>query len=434
MAQAVGGWLLALLLLAGCADSRRAETEQCLRALAALEPSPVVALRVELPVEAPDSVVLHYHTDAGPSWQTCSFTRSGLLDRTVDLVAVRSSEAGELSPIGLFLLKSYGLGVVAVAEATADRLGSSRYLLQQLVNAVTPAAIYALLAIGYALIYGIIGRINLAFGEATSLGAYAALSGLVMATTTAPLPLALALGLGLGMALLAGGALGGLMARLVFLPAGRRGSQAALIATIGVALVLSEGLRLLSGSRQHWLPPVAAEPLVAWQGVTLGVGQAIVAGLALVLGAGTLLLLRRTGFGRAYRACADDLAMAALAGVDPGRTIACACLLGSALAGAAGFVVALHYGVIGFATGTLLGLKALTAAVVGGIGSAGGAALGGVLIGVLETLWAAYLPGDYRDVALFTLLALTLALRPHGLLGQPAPAEHLGLSRGRPVA
>ena len=152
--------------------------------------------------------------------------------------------------------------------------------------------------------------------------------------------------------------------------------------------------------------------------------QLALAALALAVIAGLVLLLRRSAFGRAYRACADDPGAAALVGVNVDRTTRQACVLGSVLAAVAGFVLVAHYGVVSFTMGTLLGLKALTAAVVGGIGSVPGAALGGVLIGMFESLWAGYLPGAYREVALFVVLALALAFRPDGLLGQPASSQN----------
>jgi branched-chain amino acid transport system permease protein len=160
-------------------------------------------------------------------------------------------------------------------------------------------------------------------------------------------------------------------------------------------------------------------------------GQALLALLALVTVATVILTLRRSAFGRRYRACADDPGAAALMGVDVDRTLRDACLLGSALAGIAGFVVAGRYGLATFSMGTLWGFKALAAAIVGGIGSVPGAALGGLLIGLLEGLWAAYLPSGYREVAVFILLAVVLALRPNGLFGQRAAIDNPAIWRER---
>lgn len=140
--------------------------------------------------------------------------------------------------------------------------------------------------------------------------------------------------------------------------------------------------------------------------------------LVAVLFAGLQIsVMRGQPFGRAWRACADDAGMAALCGVNVGRTISRTFVVSGAYAGIAGAIIAIHYGGVGFTMGTILGFKALTAAVVGGIGSLSGAMLGGLLVGAVETLWSAYLPVAGRDIAVFALLAFVLVLRPHGLLG-----------------
>jgi branched-chain amino acid transport system permease protein len=224
---------------------------------------------------------------------------------------------------------------------------------------------------------------------------------------------------------------------LVVRPLLRRTSQAFLVASLGLSLAMSEGMRLAQGSRGQWLPPGLARPVHLWQpadggaSVAASAGGLLAAALATAAFLGIGYLLRRTAFGRAWRACADDPGAAALVGVDTDRTAREASQLAGACATLAGAVVALHYGIVGFDAGLLLGFKALTAAVVGGIGSPTGAALGGALIGLIETLWAAYLPGAWREVAIFGLLAATLVLRPHGLLGQPSGRENPMLWRGR---
>jgi branched-chain amino acid transport system permease protein len=216
----------------------------------------------------------------------------------------------------------------------------------------------------------------------------------------------------------------------VFRPLQQRSSQALLIATIGLAITLGEALRLLTGSRQRWLQPFFTEPFTAGA-IVVNPGQIGLAGLALTAIVAVIVGLHRTAFGRAYRACADDPGAAALVGVDIASVTRWTCVGGGMLAAIAGFVVATHYGIVSFAMGTLWGLKALTAAVVGGIGSVPGAALGGVLIGLVESLWAGYLPSDYKEVAVFAVLATMLALRPNGLFGQTAAADNPMLWRSR---
>ena len=220
------------------------------------------------------------------------------------------------------------------------------------------------------------------------------------------------------------GAIHGLVTeRLVFRPLREVPSQAPLIATLGLAIFLQEALRLLQGADDRWVQPVfsGAHQLSAAPGfaLTVNTSQMIVVALAVMLYAALWLLMARTGFGRAVRACADDVAMAALCGVNVERTTALIFALGAAYAAIAGFVVLLRYGGASFYDGFLLGFKALTAAIVGGIGSVPGAMLGGLLIGALESFWAGYLNLAYRDVAIFALLAVVLIWRPHGLFGEP---------------
>lgn len=387
------------------------------------DPPPIV------PSPDPNEVVLRYRLEAsdlpmGEQRIHCRFAAPGADAHPLELAALRTERSGELSAAALFFLDRYVLKHVSL-QGFAPPAGPLAYLLQQLANAVAPAAIYALLATGYALIYGITGRLNLAFGDFTTVGAFAAVNGLVLAGLTSLAVLPASASLGLAFATATGAALGFVLHALVFAPLQRRSSQALLIATIGLAIVTSEGLRLLGRSRQIWLPPFLEQPLdILPTDVTVSLGQTVLALLAALTVGGVLVLLRRTAFGRCYRACADDVEAAALVGVDTDRTLRLACVLGSAVAGVAGFVVAMRYGIVTFGMGTTWGFKALAAAIIGGIGSVSGAALGGVLVGLLEGLWAGYLPGVYREIALFALLALMLAIRPHGLFGAPTAAEN----------
>ncbi len=420
---------LVLTLLAACTSSELARVRICEQALEALIPGVVPLGHETAPGE---TIMVSYPEALTRQTLVCHFATQGLESDGLDLVSVVLPRTGPISPITLFLLKTYGLGLAD--KPTATRLTAWAFLAQQLINALAPAAIYALLATGYALIYGITGRINLAFGEFATVGAFAALSGILVATSglgAGSTGMALA---GLLFAALTGAALGAVLYGMIFRPLQQRGSQALLIATIGLGIALSEALRLLAGSRQRWLQPFFTQPLALDGGsrIVVNLGQILLAALALAAVGAVAWLLSRTAFGRGFRACAEDPAAAALVGVNVDRTVALTCVLGSTLAAVAGFVIAAHYGIVGFAMGALWGFKALTAAVVGGIGSVPGAALGGVLIGLLETLWGGYLPGTYREVAVFALLALMLALRPNGLFGGPAAADNPALWRARP--
>jgi branched-chain amino acid transport system permease protein len=331
----------------------------------------------------------------------------------------------------VFLLRRYWLDLyeaqastgVGPAEHAPSWSRELLYFLQLALNGISVGCFYGLLAIGYTLVYAIIGRINLAFGEIAMVGAYTtfiAVTALALGGVGA-LPLALLVVL---LVIAAVGAVHGLVTeRLVFRPLREVPSQAPLIATLGLAIFLQEALRLLQGAQDRWVQPIfsTAHQLGGAIGFTLAVStsQLIIVGLAVVLYAGLWLLMGRTSFGRAARACADDVAMAGLCGVNVERTTALIFCLGAAYAAVAGMVVLLRYGGATFHDGFILGFKALSAAIIGGIGSVPGAMLGGLLIGALEALWAGYLASAYKDVAIFGLLAAVLIWRPQGLFGEP---------------
>jgi branched-chain amino acid transport system permease protein len=213
--------------------------------------------------------------------------------------------------------------------------------------------------------------------------------------------------------------------RAIFRPLRGASSQAPLIATIGLALFLREFMRLAQGSRDRWLQPIITKPylLVAGEDYTVSVStaQIEIVVLTVALSAGICVLLTRSDFGRRYRACCDDLRMARLLGVNVDRTVIIAFGLSAVFAGAAGAIIALYYGTVSAYMGMTIGFKALVAAVIGGIGSIAGAMFGGLLIGLLESFWSAYITLAYRDVVIFGLLAVGLIFRPAGLLGQPKP-------------
>jgi branched-chain amino acid transport system permease protein len=293
------------------------------------------------------------------------------------------------------------------------------YALQQLVAGLPKIATFGLLAAAYALVFGLVGRINLAFGEIAAVGAAATTSGVaLMGSLGLPDPIA-GIGLGLVLALFAAGLHGLVGARLTV--GGTRGGQAALIATIGLSVALMEYLRLVRGPVEAWVPPILNEtwPLArAGSFVVTVTPVGLAASMVGLLAAALLLwLVAATAFGRAWRAYADDPTAAAMVGVDGGRLLNRTLALASALAGLAGFLVVVQYGSLGYADGFQLGLKALVGAVLGGIGSVPGALLGGLAIGIFEVAWSALLPIEGRDIAVYAALIAFLVFRPGGLLG-----------------
>jgi len=362
----------------------------------------------------------------------CGFGGTSFERDRLDLVAVET-EAGRLGLARLTFLKRY----LADAEVSAapppsgeqarTLSAATAYALQQLINAIALAAVYALLATAYSLIYGLAGRINLAFGEIALLGAYGAIGG-VAAIVALGIGDAFA---GLALALLLAGVIAGswsvVIGRLVIAPlhARFRLGQPILIATAAVALTISEFMRLTQGPRERWAPPVFNQPLALARAqdfvVTVTPMQIVVAALGLAAAGSVLLLLWRTRFGRAWRAFADDPGTAALFGVDGDKLFATTFLIAGLLAGLAGWVVAAYYGNVSHSFGALLGLKALVAAVVGGIGSVPGAFLGGICVALVEALWSAYFDISVRDIVVFALLIVVFVLRPGGLLGFAGP-------------
>jgi branched-chain amino acid transport system permease protein len=423
--------VLACLLVGACGGPDLEQVDVCARLIPALDGR---AIAIDRESAAEGAITLRYHaTDArgheSDHWITCRFAGRGLQQDRLRLTAVSTDRQGELSPVALFMLREYWLGryeaQARVSGQDAPGETSVRrqllYLLQLCVHAATLGCIYGLLAIGYTLVYGIIGRINLAFGEIAMVGAYATFLGVAILALLDVTFLPLALLLVLLAAAACGAAHGLVIERVVFRPLRHALSQAPLIATIGLAIVLQEYLRLTQGAGERWIQPVlaAAHALASGDGfvVALSTTQILILLLVPCLYGALWLLMRRSRFGRAARACADDARMAALCGVDIDRTIALTFVLGAGYAGIAGFVILLRYGGVGFYDGFLLGFKALTAAIIGGIGSVPGAMLGGLLLAAWETLWAGYLSVAYKDVAVFGLLAVALIWRPGGLLG-----------------
>ena len=370
-----------------------------------------------------------------PHRVSCLFAAAGSQkpDPALGLAALLTSvvtDDGAIGPLRLHLLKQNWIarGVAGASDpAPYATLGAvpraPRWLVsvtQNFVSALPIISIYALLAAAYALVYGLVGRINLAFGELTVLSGYGAFLGFAVlggGGSTLGIGLVGALVFGLYTGLANGAALG----RWLLAPLVGRPGQHVLIATIGLSMFWSELVRLSQGSSNRWMGPVFNRPLALMRDgdyvVTVTPMALILPLVAGAAGVALLLLMQRTRFGRRWRAFADDPKAAALLGVDPQRLIQITMLAASACAALAGILTTLYYGGVGFSGGQLVGLKALIAAVLGGIGSVPGALLGGIVLGLAETIWSALFQIEYRDPAIFVALVLLLALRPEGLMG-----------------
>jgi branched-chain amino acid transport system permease protein len=296
--------------------------------------------------------------------------------------------------------------------------------LQQLVNGLTLGSIYALVALGYTMVYGILGLINFAHGEVVMIGALTALA--VINPLIGVLPGPLVVLIGLAVAALVCMLLGFAIERIAYRPLRNAPRLAPLITAIGVSIVLQQLAMIFWGRNYHPVPALLPAEVHTVFGAQINELQMLIMLLAALTMGGLMLLVNRTRLGRAMRATAESPQIAALMGVDANRIISLTFVIGSALAALAGVMVSANYGIAHYAMGFTLGLKAFTAAVLGGIGNLGGAMLGGVLLGVIEALGAGYigdltggvLGSNYQDVFAFFVLILVLVFRPSGLMGE----------------
>jgi branched-chain amino acid transport system permease protein len=296
------------------------------------------------------------------------------------------------------------------------------YFTQQLINGLTLGSIYGLIAIGYTMVYGIIGMINFAHGEIYMIGAFCSIIAyIVLGPAIGSMALLLIVMLLVSMLFTA--VYGWALERVAYRPLRGSFRLAPLISAIGMSIALQNYVQISQGARIKPIQPVitGSYQVMEQDGFTVQVSniQLLIWAVTVALMVAFALLIARTPLGRAQRACEQDRGMAALLGVNVDRTIASTFVIGAALAAVAGMMHVLYYGVIDFYIGFLAGLKAFTAAVLGGIGSLPGAMLGGLLIGLIEAFWSAYFSIEYKDIAGFGVLVLVLIFRPSGLLGRP---------------
>jgi branched-chain amino acid transport system permease protein len=297
--------------------------------------------------------------------------------------------------------------------------------LQQIINGLVLGSIYALVALGYTMVYGILGLINFAHGEIVMIGAMISLA-VIQAMTGFALPGPVIVLMGLLIAIPACMLLGYGIERVAYRPLRHAPRLAPLITAIGVSIVLQNIAMIIWGRQYIAFPPLLPEDTYTIAGASITLLQIFIFLLATAIMAGLIFLVQKTRLGRTMRATAQNPEVAGLMGVNVNNVISSTFIIGSALAAVAGLMVSAYYGLAHYYMGFLLGLKAFSAAVLGGIGNLGGAMLGGLLLGVIESLGAGYigpltggvLGSHYQDVFAFFVLILVLIFRPSGLLGE----------------
>jgi len=296
----------------------------------------------------------------------------------------------------------------------------------QLINGMSLGAIYALIALGYTMVYGIIELINFAHGDVYTLGSFFSLSifgALGVRGELHGAALVIDLGIAtLGAALLCG-IVGVLIERLAYRRLRNAPRLAPLITAIGVSFVLENIMQVWRGPSPVQYPNVLPNPMIHIAGLAIATQQLAVIGVAVATMALLQLFVHKTRVGAAMRATAQDRDAAQLMGINVNATIALTFLIGSAVAGVAGTVSGIYYQSTWFFNGFGAGLKAFTAAVLGGIGNIAGAMVGGFLIGIVESLATWRLGGQWSNVTVFAILILVLVFRPAGLLGEALPEK-----------
>ena len=293
---------------------------------------------------------------------------------------------------------------------------------QQLINGLALGAVYALIALGYTMVYGILQLINFAHGEVYMLGAYLGIIVLGVLTYLGlpaySLTLSLLITVLVSMAFCA--VYGAAIERIAYRPLRNATKLAPLISAVGMSIILQNIVMLTQGKEYKNLPPMLPSEGFTLFGANVSPVQVFILSGSILIMIALHLFVQKTRLGKAMRATSQDRVMAGLVGININQVISITFMIGSALAAVAGVMVTLYYGVVHFFMGYLAGIKAFTAAVLGGIGSIPGAMLGGFMLGLIENFCASYISSVYKDAFAFMVLIITLILRPSGLLGQKA--------------
>ncbi len=291
---------------------------------------------------------------------------------------------------------------------------------QQLINGLTVGGVYALIALGYTMVYGILELINFAHGEIYMLGAYLGIIFFAFFTaaglTSLSLPLALVLTVVLSSLFCA--AYGFTMERIAYRPLRNAPRLSPLISAIGVSIFLQNYVMLTQGATDKVFPHLLGDASLTFYGARITYLQLCIIVFSFLLMLTMHLFVTGTKTGKAMRAVAQDKIMASLLGINIDWVISITFIIGSGLAAVAGIMVAMYYGLVNYSIGYIAGIKAFTAAVLGGIGSVPGAMFGGIFLGLVESMGAAYISSEYKDAYAFAVLIIVLLIKPSGIFGK----------------
>jgi amino acid/amide ABC transporter membrane protein 1, HAAT family (TC 3.A.1.4.-) len=291
------------------------------------------------------------------------------------------------------------------------------YFIQQFINGLTLGGVYALIALGYTMVYGIIQLINFAHGEFFAAGGYMGVIFISWLAAQGVHPY-VCLGIGLVLAMLYCALLAMAVERLAYRPLRQASRLAVLLSALGMSIFLQNGLMLTQGQYDVAYPTEITAGGFQLGGIYFSYMQGLIVGLTAFLLVALNLLVFKTRIGKAMRATAQDKVMSALVGINSNRIIALTFAIGAGLAAAAGIMVGLYYGTVSYSMGFVPGIKAFAAAVLGGIGNITGAMLGGLIIGMVEIFAAGYISGEYKDVFAFIILIGVLYFKPTGIMGE----------------